>query len=63
MSEEARTTVSSDSMRIWWWLRLAIRDSADSGSPCDPVETSTTLDAGRCSTSFMSIISPSGTRR
>ena len=56
-------TVSCASIRIWWWDRLAIRDSADSGSPCEPVETRTTRLSGRDSTSFMSTIRPGGTRR
>ena len=30
----------------WWWSPRAIRPSADSGSPCDPVEISTTCSGG-----------------
>ncbi|MEJ7755029.1 MAG: hypothetical protein WKF83_00700 [Nocardioidaceae bacterium] len=46
ISEEASTTVSPGSMRTRSWSRLAIRDSADIGSPWEPVETST-ISSGR----------------
>ena len=39
MSELARITVSSGLIRTDRWSPLAIRASADSGSPCEPVET------------------------
>ena len=39
---EASTTVSPGSIAIRSWLRAAIRDSADIGSPCEPVEMITT---------------------
>ena len=58
--EDARTTVSPGSIRICWCARLAIRDSADIGSPCEPVETSTTCSGGRLSMSRRSAISPAG---
>ncbi len=49
-------------MRTVWWSRLAIRDSADSGSPCEPVEMSRTRRDGSSSATLRSISSPSGTR-
>jgi hypothetical protein len=41
ISELASSTVSFGPMRIRW-SRLAIRDSAAMGSPCDPVQTRVT---------------------
>ena len=46
ISELARTTVSPSSMWTKLWLRWAIRASADSGSPCEPVEISTVRSGG-----------------
>ena len=45
ISDDASTTVSPSLIRIWW-SRLAIRDSAAIGSPCEPVEISTTSSSG-----------------
>ena len=59
-SEEASTTVSPSAIRIGW-SRPAIRDSADIGSPCDPVEISTMFSGGISSASRSSTISPPGT--
>ena len=53
--------VSSEPIRTLWCSRLAIRDSADSGSPCDPVEISSTRRDGSSSAIFKSTIRPSGT--
>ena len=39
-------TVSPSSMCTTLWLRCAIRDSAESGSPCAPVEISTVRSGG-----------------
>jgi hypothetical protein len=60
ISEEARITVSPSATRIGW-SRPAIRDSADIGSPCDPVEMSTIPSGGSSSASRMSTMSPPGT--
>ena len=57
ISEEARMTVSPSAIRMGW-SRPAIRDSADIGSPCDPVEISTIRSGGSSSASRMSTISP-----
>ena len=62
MSDDARITVSPSPTRIAW-SRLAIRDSADIGSPCEPVQTSTTLSSGRSSSALASTIRPPGTLR
>ena len=59
MSDDARMTVSPAAMRIGW-SRPAIRDSADIGSPCDPVEISTTSPGGISSASRRSIEQPAG---
>ena len=56
-------TVSPSSMCTKLWLRLAIRESADSGSPCEPVEISTCCSGGRSARSLASNITPGGTRR
>ena len=55
-------TVSPSAMRIGW-SRPAIRDSADIGSPCDPVEISTTSCGRSSSASRMSTSMPPGTCR
>ena len=58
-------TVSPSAIRIGW-SRAAIRDSADMGSPCDPVQTSTTSPGGMPSASRGSTSRPprtEGTRR
>ena len=47
ISEDASRIVSSAAMRIVWCSRLAMRDSADSGSPCEPVEISSTRRDGQ----------------
>ncbi len=60
MSDDARMTVSPAAMRIGW-SRPAIRDSADIGSPCEPVEISTTSLGGISSASRRSMSSPPGT--
>ena len=44
ISELASSTVSPVPTRIMW-SRLAIRDSAAIGSPCDPVQTSVTFSS------------------
>jgi hypothetical protein len=62
MSELASSTVSPSVMRMTW-SRLAMRDSAAIGSPCEPVQTRQTLCAGIFSSCFMSTTSPSGTSR
>ncbi len=62
ISEDASSTVSPSVMRIEW-SRFAIRDSADIGSPCDPVHTSTSRSPGMPSSSFCSTMMPSGTLR
>jgi hypothetical protein len=59
-SDDASTTVSSASMRTWRWSRLAMRDSADIGSPCEPVEMRHSCSGGRSSISFASTMSPGG---
>ena len=53
--------MSSGSMRTCGCSRLAIRASADSGSPCEPVETSTTFSGGIAAASSRVTISPGGT--
>ena len=55
-------TVSPAAILIGW-SRPAIRDSADIGSPCEPVEISTTSPGGISSASRSSTRSPPGTRR
>ncbi len=62
ISEDARITVSPSPMRMKW-SRLAMRDSADIGSPCEPVQTSTIFSSGRSSSCLTSTISPAGTWR
>ena len=57
ISEEARMTVSPSAIRIGW-SRAAIRDSADMGSPWDPVQTRTTSPGGMPSASRGSTSSP-----
>ena len=56
-------TVSPSSMCTKWWLRCAIRDSADSGSPWEPVEISTCFSGARSARSLASTITPAGTCR
>jgi hypothetical protein len=63
ISDEASTTVSPSSMCTKLWLRWAIRDSAESGSPCDPVEISTTFSGGRSARSLASSSVSGGTCR
>ena len=46
------------SMVTWWWSPRAIRPSADSGSPCEPVDTSTTCSGGIAAASSSETISP-----
>ena len=53
--------VSPDSMRTGW-SRLAMRESADSGSPCEPVEIMQTCLSGSASISRASTTRPGGTR-
>ena len=53
-------TVSPSATRIGW-SRPAIRDSADIGSPWDPVEIRTIRSAGSSSTSLRSTMRPPGT--
>ena len=43
--------MSSGSIRTCGCSRFAIRASADSGSPCEPVETSTTFSGGSAAAS------------
>ena len=45
ISDDASTTVSPGPILIWWSL-LAMRDSAAIGSPCEPVQISTTWSSG-----------------
>ena len=59
---EASTTVSPSPTSIRW-SRLAIRDSAAIGSPCEPVQTSTTWSSGSLSSALTSTSTPSGTLR
>ena len=61
--ELARMTVSPSSMCTKLWLRWAIRLSADSGSPCDPVEISTVRSGGTSSMSRLSMSVSEGTFR
>ena len=56
-------TVSPSSIRTKWWLRWAIRDSADIGSPWLPVEISTCRSGGRSARSLASTITSGGTWR
>ena len=60
MSDLASTTVSPGSI-LTGWSRFAIRDSADSGSPCEPVEMSTTCSGGQASISRASTMRSAGT--
>ena len=53
--------VSSETIRITGCSRLAIRLSADSGSPWEPVQISITRLDGSCSASLRSTRTPSGT--
>ncbi len=55
------TTTSSSPMRSLLLSPVAISDSADIGSPCDPVEITHISPGGTSSTSSMSISTPSGT--
>ena len=57
----ANTTVSPRRSLIVRWSLCAIRRSADSGSPWEPVEITTTLSSGQSSTSLGWISIPSGT--
>ncbi len=59
-SEDASTTVSPSAILIGW-SRPAILDSADIGSPWDPVEISTICSGGSSSASRSSTIKPPGT--
>ena len=61
MSEDASRIVSSLTTRTRWCSRLAIRDRADSGSPCDPVQMSMIRRDGNCSASRRSTMMSSGT--
>ena len=56
-SDDARITVSPSAIRIGW-SRPAIRDSADIGSPCEPVEISTIWSGGISSASLRSTSRP-----
>ena len=56
-----KTTVSPSRSLIWRWSLCAIRRSAESGSPCEPVEITTTRWSGQSSTSCGWIRIPSGT--
>ncbi len=60
---EASTTVSPGSIAIRSWLRAAIRDSADIGSPWEPVEMMTTWLGSKLVRSFSSISVFGGTWR
>ena len=60
--DEASRTVSPAAMRMGW-SRLAMRESAAIGSPCDPVQMRTTDSGGSSSTSRESTSSPGGTFR
>src|SRR5215207_736401 len=55
-----KTTVSPARSSTCGWSRYAIRRSADSGSPWEPVETMTTRSGGNWSTSLSPISIPSG---
>jgi hypothetical protein len=56
-----KTTVSPARSSTCGWSRYAIRRSAESGSPCEPVDTITTFSGGNWSTSRSPISIPSGT--
>ena len=60
ISDDARITVSPSATLIGWSLP-AIRDSADIGSPWDPVEMSTIRSGGSSSASLRSTMRPPGT--
>ena len=62
ISELASSTVSPSPMRIMW-SRLAIRDSAAIGSPCEPVQISVILSSGSFSSSLRSTTRPLGMLR
>ena len=54
--------MSPASMVTWWCSPRAIRPSADSGSPCEPVLTRTTCSGGIAAASSRETISPGATR-
>src|SRR5580700_8733499 len=55
------TTTSSEPMRSHLLSPVAMRDRADMGSPCEPVEMTHISPGGTVSTCSMSIWAPSGT--
>ncbi len=56
------TTVSPSRSSTGGWSRWAMRRSALSGSPCDPVEITTSFSSGQLSSSRGAMSRPSGTR-
>src|SRR3954463_5332750 len=50
-------------MVTWWWSPRAIRPSAERGSPCEPVDTSTTCSGGIAAASSSDTMSPGATCR
>ena len=61
--DHPRMTVSPSSRDTKLWLRWAIRLSAESGSPCEPVQISTTLSDGMSASALASTSRPGGTLR
>ena len=62
ISEDASRIVSPGPTEMLW-SRLAIRDSAAIGSPCDPVQISTTCSSGSAASSSGVTMTWSGTSR
>ena len=58
-----KTTVSFSASSMWRCSRTAIRLRADSGSPCEPVHTITTLAPGWRPASSTDTMTPGGTSR
>ena len=63
ITEEDRTTASPGTRWMYLCSCAAISDSADSGSPWDPVQQTTSREGSMVSTSSMATISVSGTSR